>query len=72
MYHYSEEASLKDDTRQEKLESLGVKFIRFSEHEIKYDMQNVLRSIENKIIDLIKNDPSVKLPVGFDVSILNS
>ncbi|MDB4904155.1 MAG: hypothetical protein JWQ63_3436 [Mucilaginibacter sp.] len=54
MSHNHEEAFLKDEIRQSKLESLGVKFIRFSEAEMKYDMQNVIRAIEGKIAKLSK------------------
>src|ERR1700754_5137603 len=40
MYHYHEEVFLKDDIRQQKLEGLGVRFLRFTESEMKNDMQN--------------------------------
>lgn len=64
--HNSEEAFLNDELRQNKLESLGVRFLRFTESEVKYDMNNVFRAIESKIIEIIKNDPCVKLPKNFD------
>jgi len=66
MTHNSEEAFLNDELRQNKLESLGVRFLRFTESEVKYDMDNVIRAIEGKIIEIIKNDPCVKLPKNFD------
>ena len=68
--HDNENSFLKDDIRQKKLENLGVKFLRFSEAETKYNMENVLRAIEGKIIELVKNDPSAKLPEGFDISLI--
>lgn len=44
--HDSEEAYLKDKKRQIRLESLGVRFLRFRDLEVKQDMTNVLRTIE--------------------------
>jgi very-short-patch-repair endonuclease len=70
MSHNHEEAFLKDEIRQEWLESLGVRFIRFTESEVKYDMVNVIRALEAKIIEIIKIDKTVKLPKGFDLSVL--
>jgi len=69
-YHNGEEALVKDPIRQQKLESFGVKFLRFSEAEVWYDRLNVLRTIQSKIIDLIKQDKGIKLPVGFDMGLL--
>jgi len=71
MSHNFEGAFLKDEIRQQKLESLGVKFIRFTEGDMKYDMQNVIRAIEGKIIEIVKVDKTVKLPKGFDLSVLD-
>lgn len=45
--HGFEEVYHNDVVRQQRLESLGVRFLRFSEHEVKKNMQNVLRTIEN-------------------------
>jgi len=70
MSHNNEDASLKDDLRQQRLESLGARFLRFSESEVKYDMHNVIRAIEAKIIEIVKIDRSVKLPKGFDLSMV--
>ena len=66
MSHNYVEAFEKDEIRQKRLESLGVKFIRFTEGETKYDMQNVLRAIEGIIIEILKKDKSIRLPKGFD------
>jgi len=71
MSHNYEEAFLKDEKRQRILENLGVKFIRFTEAETKYDMQNVIRSIEGKVIEIIKSDKTIKLPKDFDMSVLD-
>ncbi|WP_205499857.1 endonuclease domain-containing protein [Rufibacter psychrotolerans] len=35
-----------DELRQQRLERLGVRFLRFSDEEVKQDMANVLRTIE--------------------------
>ena len=47
--HDTEEAYVKDVKRQERLESLGVRFLRFDDLEVKKDMNNVIRTIENWI-----------------------
>jgi len=47
--HDSEEAYDKDVKRQKRLEHLGVRFLRFDDLEVKKDMNNVIRVIENWI-----------------------
>jgi very-short-patch-repair endonuclease len=47
--HDSEEAFVKDMKRQKRLEALGVRFLRFDDLEVKKDMNNVIRTIENWI-----------------------
>ncbi|WPU97979.1 DUF559 domain-containing protein [Mucilaginibacter sp. cycad4] len=69
-YHYNDEALIKDDARQAKLESLGVKFLRFAEADVKDDLPNVLRAIEGMIIEIVKDDDSIKLPKDFDRTLL--
>ena len=49
--HDNEEAVLKDEKRQTKLESLGINFIRFDDLDVKKEMGFVLETIENWIID---------------------
>ena len=70
MSHNFEEAFIKDEVRQSRLESLGVTFIRFTEAEVKRDMQNVILALESKIIEIIKVKKDIKLPEGFDMHIL--
>jgi very-short-patch-repair endonuclease len=70
--HNGDEAFAKDEIRQKRLESLGVYFVRFSEGEVRYDRLNTLRVIEAAIIELIKYDNDIKLPKGFDLSLLNN
>ncbi len=49
--HDSEEAQLRDEIRQTRLESLGVRFLRFSNQEILTSMKTVLRDIEDWVVD---------------------
>jgi very-short-patch-repair endonuclease len=70
MSHNHEEAFLKDELREENLEKLGVRFIRFTESEMKRDMQNVIRALESIIIEIVKSDKTIKLPKGFDLSVV--
>jgi len=72
MSHNHEEAFLKDEIRQQKLETLGVKFIRFSESEVKYDMMNVIMGIESGILEILRSNPDTNLPKDFDMNLLNS
>lgn len=44
--HNHEEAFKTDQTRQQRLESLGIHFLRIDDREVKQDMKNVLRTIE--------------------------
>lgn len=68
--HHHEDAFVKDNHRQAKLESFDITVIRFTETEVKYDRQNVLRTIETTIIDLIKSGSNIKIPEGFDRKLL--
>jgi len=70
MSHNHEEAFNKDELRQQKLEGFGIRFLRFTEAEVKQDILNVIRAIETTVIALVKNDPSIKLPAEFDQSLL--
>ncbi len=47
--HESDEAREKDAARQERLESLGVKFLRFKESDVRKNMRAVLETIEHWI-----------------------
>ncbi len=44
--HDGEEAQINDDIRQERLESLGVRFLRFNDVDVKRNMEMVLDLIE--------------------------
>jgi len=49
-YHFEAEQKIKDDQRQEVLEKMGLNLLRFSERQIRKDMDVVLKSIEHYII----------------------
>jgi len=49
--HEGEEEEFNDKVRQEKLESLGVRFLRFSNQEVKSSMKFVLAEIEEWILE---------------------
>jgi very-short-patch-repair endonuclease len=70
MSHNYEEAFIKDELRQQKLESFGIVFIRFSEFEMKNDMPNVIRTIESTMIDIVRINPKIRLPKEFDLELL--
>ena len=70
MSHNYEEAFNKDELRQQKLESFGIQVLRFSEAEMKNDMLNAIRTIESTVINIAKNDSSLKLPKGLDLRLL--
>jgi very-short-patch-repair endonuclease len=70
MSHNYEEAFIKDELRQQKLESFGIVFIRFSESEMKNDMPNVIRTIESTMIDIVRINPKIRLPKEFDLELL--
>lgn len=47
-----------DEYRQKRLENLDLEFLRFSDLQVKTDMSNVLRSIENWIIEWQEPSPT--------------
>ncbi|MCT4636414.1 MAG: endonuclease domain-containing protein [Bacteroidales bacterium] len=49
--HDSCEAIDKDKIRQARLEDLGVRFLRFDDDDVKHQLDRVLRSIEEWIVD---------------------
>jgi very-short-patch-repair endonuclease len=56
--HFEEGQQEKDAYRQERLESLGVNFIRFNDLEVKDNLNWVLSEIKEKIINLKKPTPN--------------
>ncbi len=49
-YHEEELQKIKDKERQQILEELGLNFLRFSDKEVRKNIDNVLRVIENYIV----------------------
>jgi len=49
-YHFEQAQKIKDQERQQALEKMGLSFLRFSEQQVRIDMDVVLRSIENYIV----------------------
>lgn len=56
--HDHEEASVNDQIRQSKLESLGVHFLRFDDLEVKKEMKYVLNHIYQWIVEKTYPNPS--------------
>ncbi len=49
--HNSTEAQVKDQTRQKRLESLGITMLRFAESDMRNDMGSVLEAIEECVFE---------------------
>ena len=56
--HLTEEELQKDKMRQEEIESLGIKFLRFTNGEIYEGLDWVIEQIMNKVNTLLKNPPT--------------
>ena len=51
VYHFEEEQKVKDNERQKLLEEMGLYFLRFSEQQVRKDMDIILKVIENYITE---------------------
>ncbi len=60
--HFSDEVEAYDKKRQEKLEKLGVNFIRFGDREVKQRINIVIWALENKIQELKTKDIPLNPP----------
>jgi len=49
-YHYEQEQMIMDKERQRVLEEMGLSFLRFSELQVRKDMDWVLKEIKNYIV----------------------
>ncbi len=56
--HHNEDAYFKDIKKQKELEQYDLHFLRFTDQEIKTQMQNVLRAIEIYINDYEQHTPT--------------
>jgi very-short-patch-repair endonuclease len=59
-YHNQPEQRVKDEERQKILEIMGLNFLRFSETEVRKDIELVLKVIENYILKYEEKHPEVK------------
>ena len=59
-YHFEEEQKVKDKERQQILEEMGLKFLRFSEQQIRKDIDIVLKAIERYIFEYKKVNLSIR------------
>jgi very-short-patch-repair endonuclease len=50
-YHFEEEQKVKDNERQKLLQDMGLYFLRFSEQQVRKDMDIVLKEIGNYIVE---------------------
>ena len=57
-YHFEEEQKIKDKKREHILSEMGLNFLRFSEQQIRKDMDLVLKAIEDYISKYEKLIPS--------------
>ena len=63
--HNHEDASLADENRQDEIEKLGIRFLRFDDLDVKHNMPNVLRTIESFILEFEeKNNPPTPFNKG--------
>ncbi len=53
--HDGEEAKINDEIRQERLESLGVRFLRFNDIDVRRNMGIVLNSIDGSMSEFKVN-----------------
>jgi len=59
-YHNHPEQRIKDKERQQILESMGLNFLRFSEMQVRKDMEFVLKVIRAYILDFEATHPEIK------------
>ena len=54
-YHEEELQKIKDKERQQVLEEMGLNFLRFTDKEVRKNLDNVLKAIENYILSNSSN-----------------
>ena len=59
-YHGQPEQVVKDEERQKILEAMDLNFLRFSEMNVRKDMDLVIKAIENYILDYEAKHPEIK------------
>jgi very-short-patch-repair endonuclease len=63
-YHYEPEQKIKDEERQRLIEEMGLNFLRFSEQEVRKDMDVVLKEIEKYIVAYTKKRAYTSLRIS--------
>lgn len=66
--HDTEKAFKADKKRQKEIEQYGITFLRIDDIDVKRQMNNVLRAVEDKIDELQKEHPPASRPIGAGVS----
>ena len=59
-YHFEDEQKIKDDRRQKILEQMNLHFLRFSEQQVRKDMDWVAKEIEAYIIEYENSHSMIK------------
>jgi very-short-patch-repair endonuclease len=59
-YHYEPIQQIKDKERQQILESMSLNFLRFSDQQVRKDMEMVIDTIQNYIREYEEKYPEVK------------
>lgn len=62
--HQHEEVYKKDIVKEKRMNDLGIMILRFDDEEVMNDVDNVIRSIENVIIEVKNNTPLSPLQEG--------
>jgi very-short-patch-repair endonuclease len=59
-YHNEPMQVIKDKERQQILESMNLNFLRFSDQQVRKDMEMVIKAIQNYILNYEEKHPEVK------------
>jgi len=59
-YHNEPAQVIKDKERQQILESMNLNFLRFSDQQVRKDIEMVIKEIQNYILDYEEKHPEVK------------
>ena len=65
-YHFEEEQKVKDNERQKLLEKMDLHFLRFSEQQVRKDMDIVLKEIGNYIAEFEQKHSTSQQNVSID------
>jgi very-short-patch-repair endonuclease len=60
-YHNEPMQVIKDTERQQILESMNLNFLRFSDQQVRKDMEMVIKTIQDYILDYEEKHPEVKM-----------